>query len=88
MSKETPFPSDPAQDFMLCIRTNATVRQAASHGISMERCIMALCSHLEEAQNRILELDSCAPKVLLQGGKRFVWRCPDELIPKSQHFTV
>ncbi len=80
----TPFTTEPDAEFLHCMRTNTTVHQAAAHGFPMERCIIALCAHIREMQARITELEACAPKVVIQSGQKFVWHCPDNLIPESQ----
>ena len=64
---------------------DATVNAMRRAGRSLEGIIAQLVTEKESLRQRIMELDSIAPrKIKLEDGKVIVWRCPDHLIPESR----
>lgn len=63
--------------------TDATVNAMLKHGRSLEETIVALVCEKNRFTQRIIELESIAPrKIVLPDGRVMVWRCPDELVPE------
>lgn len=65
--------------------TNRIVHEALHRGLSETNIIELLVTQNEKLIQRIIELESIAPKkVTLPNGKTLVWRCPDDLIPTTK----
>lgn len=63
--------------------TDSTVHAMLKHGRSLEETIVALVCEKNLFMQRIVELESIAPrKIVLPDGRVMVWRCPDELVPE------
>ena len=68
--------------FDLACDTDPTVNAMIRHGCSLEETIVALVHEKSLLTQRIIKLESIAPrKIVLPDGRVMVWRCPDNLIP-------
>ena len=53
-------------------------------GGTAEDCAVALSVEYDRLVDRVIALDSIAPrKIKLPDGRVLIWRCPDELVPES-----
>ena len=78
-----PLPPATGSAFDRVRLTDATVHQMLAHGRSLEETIVALVCEKNRFTQRIIELESIAPrKIVLPDGRVMVWRCPDELVPE------
>jgi hypothetical protein len=61
------------------------VYRLVREGVPLGSIIGAMASRHVEMIERIIELDSIAPKkIILPDGTIRIWRCPEELIPASK----
>ena len=83
-AERTPGSLHPAGSAFDRVRlTDVTVHQMLAHGRSLEETIVALVCEKNRFTQRIMELESIAPrKIVLPDGRVVVWRCPDELVPE------
>ena len=78
-----PLPPATGSAFARVRLTDATVNAMLKHGRSLEEIIVALVCEKNRFTQRIIELESIAPrKIVLPDGHVMVWRCPDELVPE------
>lgn len=64
--------------------SDVTVHEMLEHGRSLEETIVALVCEKNRFVQRILELESIAPrKIVMPDGRIMIWRCPDELVPEA-----
>ena len=65
-------------------RNNAIVARIMDAGGTAEDCAVALSVENDRLADRVMALDSIAPrKIKLPDGRVLIWRCPDELVPES-----
>lgn len=70
--------------FMHLRRTNPIVARIMKAGGTAEDCAVALAVEYDRLVDRVIALDSIAPRKLkLPDGRVLIWRCPDELVPES-----
>lgn len=63
---------------------NPIVARIMTAGGTAEDCAVALSVEYDRIFDRMMALDSIAPrKIKLPDGRVLIWRCPDELVPES-----
>ena len=69
--------------FALAKLTDVTVCTMLKRGATLEEVIGALSAEKKRYVDRIMALESIAPrKVRMPDGSAMIWRCPEELIPE------
>jgi len=70
--------------FLHLRRNNPIVARIMKAGGTAEDCAVALSVEYDRLVDRVIALDSIAPrKIKLPDGRVLIWRCPDELVPES-----
>ena len=65
---------------------NAAVSQIMDAGGTAEDCAVSLAAMNDRLVVRVMALESIAPRrIRLPDGRVMVWRCPDSLVPDSDH---
>lgn len=66
------------------INQDAYVHRAMKIGMRYEDLITALTEQKRLLINRLVELESIAPrKIKASDGKTYIWHCPDHLVPEK-----
>jgi len=78
------YPAAVCSTFLHLRRNNAIVARIMDAGGTAEDCAVALSVENDRLADRVMALDSIAPrKIKLPDGRVLIWRCPDELVPES-----
>ena len=78
------YPAAVCSTFLRLRRNNAIVARIMDAGGTVEDCAVALSVENDRLTDRVMALDSIAPrKIKLPDGRVLIWRCPDELVPES-----
>lgn len=64
-------------------RNNAVVNAVLRAGGTLEDCVGALVRREQEFIQRIIELETIAPRRIKVGNQTYIWRCPDGMIPEN-----
>lgn len=76
---------DASGEYLRAYYKDTTVNQLQRRRIVKEKIIAVLVAEKEQLRNRIVELESIAPRrMMLPDGKIVVWHCTDDLIPLSR----
>lgn len=71
------------------VNKNRLVRDALSFGGTAEDCCVLLARQNEQLADQLAKLMLIAPrKIILQDGRIEIYRCPDDLVPISDDFSV
>lgn len=64
-------------------RMSPIVRDTIANGGTVDDCVVALVKHEAVLIERIMLLESIAPRVIrMPSGEKMIYRCPDELVPE------
>lgn len=79
-----PSPGPGCSTFIHLRRNNLIAARIMDAGGTAEDCAVALSVEYGRLLDRVMALDSIAPrKIRLPDGRVLIWRCPDELVPES-----